>query len=329
MKHIVVGGNGFTGAYLVESLLRRGEEVVVCDREKDASLPIYRDARFMYTDITKDKDAREIPCGPDDVVHHMAARQYHIKVPVREQTVFFQEVNLDGTKRLLQHMAFSGCHKLIYFSTDMVYGLPQSLPVTTEHQRQPIGPYGASKCKSEDLCQAYRDQGMHITIFRPRLIIGPGRLGILTKLFSLIDKNLWVPLIGDGSNHYQMVSVLDCVTAVENALDKEIPNKNYNLGSKNPPTVEELLSRLIESVGSKSRLVKTPAWLVKGVLKVLESIGVPLLYKEQYMIADVNYQVDISSTENELGWCPRYNDQDMIYQAYKEYKRLALRLPHN
>jgi dTDP-glucose 4,6-dehydratase len=126
-----------------------------------------------------------------------------------------------------------------------------------------------------------------------------------------------------------MVSVLDCVTAVENALDKEIPNKNYNLGSKNPPTVEELLSRLIESVGSKSRLVKTPAWLVKGVLKVLESIGVPLLYKEQYMIADVNYQVDISSTENELGWVPRYNDQDMIYQAYKEYKRLALRLPHN
>ncbi len=35
--------------------------------------------------------------------------------------------------------------------------------------------------------------------FPPRLIIGPGRLGILEKLFKLINYNLPVPMIGSWS----------------------------------------------------------------------------------------------------------------------------------
>jgi dTDP-glucose 4,6-dehydratase len=54
---------------------------------------------------------------------------------------------------------------------------------------------------------------MNISMFRPRLIIGPGRLGILEKLFKLIDMNLPVPMIGSGKNPYQFISVFDCAEA--------------------------------------------------------------------------------------------------------------------
>ena len=41
------------------------------------------------------------------------------------------------------------------------------------------------------------------------------------------------------------------------------------------------------------------------------------------MIADENYILDISKTERELNWEPKYNDSDMIIEAYKEYYGMA------
>lgn len=175
----------------------------------------------------------------------------------------------------------------------MVYGKPQRLPVDINHNRKPYRPYGQSKKKAEDLCKLYRDKGINITIFRPRLIIGPGRLGVLGKLFFLINKNLPVPMIGNGANHYQMVSVLDCVSAIRFAVNKGVPNQEYNLGSKDPPSVEELLGNFIKRVRSNSFLIKTSGSLIKPILKLLDKLGLTLMSEEQFMIADENYIVDI------------------------------------
>lgn len=37
------------------------------------------------------------------------------------------------------------------------------------------------------------------------------------------------------------------------------------------------------------------------------------------MIADENYLLDISKAQNILNWVPQYNDQDMIFDAYKYF----------
>ncbi|OWK24487.1 hypothetical protein AJ87_21295 [Rhizobium yanglingense] len=87
--------------------------------------------------------------------------------------------------------------------------------------QRPIGPYGRSKVGAERLLmQACREFGLHATIFRPRLIAGAGRLGILTKLFRLIRAGLPIPLIGAGKNRYQMIAVEDCVAAALAAVER-------------------------------------------------------------------------------------------------------------
>ena len=202
----------------------------------------------------------------------------------------------------------------------MVYGKPQYLPVDAGHPQQPFGYYGASKKKAEDICRKFRDRGMNITIFRPRMIIGKGRLGILIKLFKLIEWNLPVPMIGSGKNCYQMVSVNDCADAVLKAVDHNFPNAEYNLGSKNPPQVKELLQGIIKQNRSKSVLLPTWGSFVKAVLGIFGKVGVEIMYKEQYMIADEDYIIDISQTEKELGWHPQYNDADMMQAAFIEYQ---------
>ena len=152
------------------------------------------------------------------------------------------------------------------------------------------------------------------------MILGPGRLGILTKLFRLMEYNLPVPLIGDGSNCYQMISVFDCVTAVMQCVAHGLPNREYNLGSANPPTVYALLSGVIKAVGSRSPLIRTNGHFVKKSLALLGNLGLSLMYREQYEIADENYILDISDTQKDLQWEPRFNDQDMLSQAYAYYK---------
>jgi dTDP-glucose 4,6-dehydratase len=203
----------------------------------------------------------------------------------------------------------------------MVYGYMTHNPQNEDHPRKPLGPYGESKSLSEDLCESYRARGMKISMFRPRLIIGPGRLGILRKLFWLVDHHLPIPMIGNGTNHYQFISVFDCASAAICAYDKSVPNSVYNLGSKNPPIVTELLMALIKEADTKSVLLKTPAGLVKAALNALEFVGFPLMDPEQYLIADEDCIVDISRGERELGWVPRYSDQDMLIQAYREYRQ--------
>jgi dTDP-glucose 4,6-dehydratase len=316
MRHIVIGANGFTGTWLVKDLLSRGADVVACD-VSEPTVP--SDADFLAVDITQPDSVQRLSLEPGDIVYLLAARQYHGPVPHRGRQHFFQEVNVDGTRHVLAHMVSNDCKRLIYFSTDMVYGLPDQVPVQVSHPRRPLGEYGESKKLSEDVIDHFRKLGVNITVFRPRLIIGPGRLGILAKLFFAIEKNLPVPLIGNGANCYQMISVFDCVSAIRCAVEKGVPNAEFNLGSENPPSVYTLLSQLIERSGSRSILVKTPGTLVKMALALLDKTGLTLLHREQYAIADVDYLVDIELTKEVLQWTPQYSDVDMIQAAFEEY----------
>ena len=315
MRYVIVGGSGFVGQELVRQLQAQGEQnIVILDIVPSQISTIYE-----YQDITK-KISFEF--SPEDIVIQLAANQYHHSVPKKKRQEFFENVNLYGTENLLKKMWQDGAKKMIFFSTDMVYGKPQYLPVDTQHPKRPFGYYGMSKKKAEEVCYNYRDKGMNITIFRPRMIIGKGRLGILTKLFKLIECNLPVPMIGSGKNCYQMVSVNDCASAIIQAISHGIPNTEYNLGSNNPPQVRELLHDII--VRNKSKSILLPTWgrLVKLVLGVLAKLGVEIMYKEQYMIADENYLIDISKTKKELEWAPQYNDADMMQAAFEEYQRI-------
>jgi len=318
MKKIyIIGGDGFTGQHTYKLLLKNGYNAVIVDIKNDNSND------YINCDIRFKKKMQQLDIDKNSIVINLAAKQYHEDVPSRsKRKQFFFETNYNGTKNILEIMQLKGCKNLIYFTTDMIYGKPTELLLKESHQRAPFGPYGKSKAMSEDLCETYRrEQGFNITIFRPRLIMGPGRLGILKKLFKLIDLNLPVPLIGKGENNYQMISVYDCANAILKAIKHNIPNENFNLGSNNPPSVKILLKELIHNVNSKSFLLPTYAPLVKKALNIFDKFGISIMYPEQFMIADENYLLDITKAKDKIDWEPEFNDKEMIIQAYNFYKK--------
>ena len=233
---------------------------------------------------------------------------------------FFWPVNVHGTENIVAAMQKAGASRLVHFTTDMIYGHTVTHPMTEDHPVAPLGEYGWSKQKTEELAVGWRERGMNISLFRPRLIIGPGRLGILSKLFKLIDANLPVPMIGSGRNPYQFISVFDCAEAARLAWKAGVPNEAYNLGSLNPPSVRKLLGDLITYAGSRSILIPTPGWAVKRTLDLLDAMNMPLMDPEQYLIADEDCLLDVSKGERELGWVPKHRDEDMLIAAYREYR---------
>lgn len=178
---------------------------------------------------------------------------------------------------------------------EYTYGTPKTCPVPPDHPQNPLGPYGRSKYAAEKILLA--TESIRATIFRPRLITGPGRLGILGRLFTLIKAGLPVPMIGSGTNRYQMVGVGDCARTAILEMAAGCPSGPFNLGSAEPPTTRELLQKIIEHAKSHSRLIPLPAGLLKPVLGAMDAVGLTLLFPEQFGIADIDISL-VSSKMN-------------------------------
>ncbi|RLG70103.1 MAG: NAD(P)-dependent oxidoreductase [Candidatus Iainarchaeum archaeon] len=315
MKHVIIGGSGFIGSALTERLLQQGKEVMVCDLIKP-KVP----CEFKRVDIKNSEELKSIGFERRDIVYHLASRIYDGKVPKFNKEKYFYEVNVIGTKNVLQAMHEAGCKRLIYFSTDKVYGIPNTTPMKETHLKKPIGPYGRSKLAAENLCEKYRERGFKITIFRLPIVMGPGRPGIFNKVFYLIRKGMPLPLIGNGNSRYHMLSVHDCVDATLVA-SKNVKNETFNLGSDRPVAQRELLERLIKAAHSNSRIIAVNARMAKLGLRVLEFLHMPLMHEEQYLLADKDCILDISKAKKELNWKPKHDEFTALLEAFEHYRK--------
>jgi dTDP-glucose 4,6-dehydratase len=328
MRHILLGGNGYLGRELARMLLAERNEVHIVDLAAQVAPDLAQSpGRMQYTqaDIADPMQLKPVPLGDNCVVHHLASRLLIPNRPRFGRDAYFARCNVTGTHNVLHWMADGHASQMVFWSTDMVYGPALVTPRTEAHPRRPFGAYGRSKVAAEDVLMAARNEGCHVTILRPRLIIGPGRLGILKRLFQLIAHNLPVPLIGDGSNRFQFVSAFDCARASVLAADKGCPNTEINLGSANPPRVYNLLSDLIRRAGSNSRLMRTPASAIKSILDILSALKIGPMDPEQYLIADQDVVLDIGRAAALLNWVPVHSDSDMLFAAYENYCQYGAR----
>ncbi len=320
---IVVGGCGLLGTVLTQRLLAQGWRVLVIDAITPAVSSAQ--ANYLRADIRNraallrladifDRQSR----APRPWVINLAARQYQNAIPRRDRAQWFTDTNVDGALNVCAFAVKLGAAGLVQFSTDMVYGKPRTRPIMESHAQHPIGEYGLSKMHMERQVREHAcAHDLAMTVFRPRLIVGKGRLGIFTKLFSLISRNWPLPLIGAGKNFYQMVSVDDCAAAVLCAINKGCPNTAYNLSSEATLCVRELMRALIQSVGSKSILIPTPTAFTQTALRALAMVGVELLYPEQYQLANQHVITSIDKARTELDWHPHGDDLSLLVDAYR------------
>jgi len=162
MKFAVTGGAGFIGSHLVKYLVEKGHEISVIDNLSRGQMKnlksVEKDIDFFKIDITNFSDLRKITRETEGIFHQAAL----ISVPesyIKKEE--YHAVNIHGTEnifKLAQEFGF----KVVYASSASVYGNTNTIPITEEHNREPINPYGSTKLEAEYLAEKYSKSGTQI-----------------------------------------------------------------------------------------------------------------------------------------------------------------------
>ena len=132
-------------------------------------------------------------------------------------------MNVVGTANLLLAARDAGVGKVVHTSSSAVFGIPETNPVTETTPCRPLEAYGRAKLEAELLCHEAVENGLDVTIIRPRTILGHGRLGIMAVLFEFVADGAPVFVLGTGDNRYQLVHASDLADACLRAAAARAP----------------------------------------------------------------------------------------------------------
>lgn len=309
--HVITGGAGFLGEHLTKRCVAQGNPVRILDINK----PAYDSAGVdvVRGDVC-DQDVIDRTCVGADVVIHNAAL-----VPLSRSGDRFWKVNVEGTRNVINACKRAGVRKLIFISSSSVFGVPDSdIAITEETPLAPFEAYGKSKAEAESLCHQAKNK-LDISIVRPRTILGPSRMGILSLIFDWVKENHRVYILGSGNNRYQMVSAADLVEAIMCIAERPCRGQDFNIGATDFGSLRTDLESFIQNVSSKSKIVSVPAWIARATLPILGSLRLSPFVSYQYHIADRSVYFGMDKAKRLLDFTPEQSNIDMLTRAYRWY----------
>jgi len=310
---LITGGAGFLGINLCRHLLTLGYSVRSLDiapfeyPEKNVVNAIQGDIR--------DPAAVERAMSDAHAVIHCAAA-----LPLSSRAEIIS-TGVDGTRVLLQRALQGRVARFIYISSTAVYGIPDHHPLREEDKLCGVGPYGESKIEAEGLCLQFRSKGLCLPILRPKSFVGPERLGVFELLYEWAYDGKNFPVLGSGSNRYQLLDVADLCEVIARCMtyDSNIVDDTFNVGAMEFGTMRENFQAVLDRAGHEKRVIAFPAGPVIAVLKLLEFLHLSPLYQWIYETAAQESFVSIDRLQAKLGFVPRYSNRDALIRNYDWY----------
>lgn len=155
MSHVLVtGGAGYIGSHVCEALHRAGRTpVVVDDLSRGHGEFVQFGPLAKYRIHETPRLIRTIQEYKIKSVIHLAAFAY-VGESVTQPGLYYEN-NVMGTLGLLKACQESGIENFVFSSSCAVYGNPEFLPLTEDHPKNPINPYGRSKLMCEQMISDY------------------------------------------------------------------------------------------------------------------------------------------------------------------------------
>ncbi|MBI3618608.1 NAD-dependent epimerase/dehydratase family protein [Candidatus Peregrinibacteria bacterium] len=309
---LVTGGAGFFGGILKRSLLERGWTVVSVDLEND------EDTQERLTAIRGDiRDAslldRLFAEHRFEVVFHCAAILAHAVKDKR----FLWSCNVEGTRQVMEAMRRHHLRRIVFTSSNCLWGEGMGRPVREEDVPDPVEIYGRSKWEGEKILLNATD-AIDPIIIRCPTIIDIGRLGLLAILFAFIDEGRKVWVIGGGRNRYQFICAEDLVDACVRA-SAHTGSGIFHIGSDNVKGFREVYEAVIAMAGSRSRVVSVPRAPTILAMKLAYALRLSPLGPYQYKMIAEDFTFETTKIKRELGWRPTLTNEEMLWKAYEHY----------
>ena len=311
---LITGGAGFLGINLTRYLIERGYEISSLDLAPFDYADCRDKVRAVVGDIRKRGDVDRAMEDVDLVVHTAAA------LPLYTPEDIFS-TDIEGSRTVFESAHAHEVKRAVHISSTAVYGIPDHHPLREEDRLDGVGPYGIAKVQAEEVCASFRDRGLCVPIIRPKSFVGPERLGVFALLYDWAKDGHGFPMIGDGSNRYQLLDVEDLCQAIHLSLIRpaEIANDTFNIGAKEFATMREDYQAVLDRAGFGKKVRGFPAAPLIWALRVLEALKLSPLYKWVYETASKDSFVSIEKAERQLGYAPRYSNIDAMVRNYDWY----------
>lgn len=311
MKLLVTGGTGFIGSHLAESALENGIKVNVLgltdsDSDRQNADRLAALGAEIYAGPISDSALCQAALA--DVTHVQ-----HLAVAMREAGVsedYYRQVNLDGTRTLLDACHRAGVRRFIYCGTIGIFGHRFDGIADEDTRTRPGNIYEETKLAAETLAIEYgREIGIETLSLRPADVYGP-RDRRLQKLFEGVANGRF-PLFGNGSGRRHMIYVSDVVAAFEKSLIADgVVGDALIVAGPDVCTLSEMIDRIRIAAGRRRFGIRLPlrpmqiaaAWTEDSCA----ALGItPPIYRRRMDFFTSDVAFDTTRARQALGWQPQ------------------------
>ena len=271
MKTLVTGSTGFLGSAVLRELLDDGREVKVLIRKGANTANIDGlDVEIAYGDL-RDSESLLSALNGCDVLYHVAA---YYSLWDRDQKLIY-EINVEGTRKILEASQKKGLEKIVYTSTVGCIGLnDDSTPATEKtffNKNTLSNNYKKSKYQAEQVVLEFARNGLPVVIVNPSTPVGPRDIKPTPTGKIILDfLNREMPAYLDtGLN---LIDVKDCARGHILAEKKGISGERYILGNQDL-SLFDILVMLETITGLKAPSIKMPFWLALSAGWICEMVS--------------------------------------------------------
>ena len=309
---LITGGAGFFGSLLKKHLLDAGVTCVSIDLQKDdVSHP---NLTAIQGDIRNRALLDDVcSCHTFDAVFHCAAILAHAV----QDKKFLWSCNVDGTRILAEAAQHWKIPRIIFLSSNCLWGKDFGRLVREEDVPAPVEIYGRSKWEAEKILRGF-EKDFHIVTLRCPTIIDQGRLGLLAILFEFIEEGCKVWVVGKGANRYQFIYGLDLIDACIKAAAYE-GSATFNIGSDNVHSMREVFASVAARAGTGARVRSLPTGFAILCMRIAYRLGLSPLGPYQYKMIASNFIFDTTKIKAALHWQPTLTNEEMLWEGYRYY----------
>ena len=313
-KVLVTGSSGYLGSQTVAGLAARADLAVIAldVREPATRLP---GVTYEIADIRAPEVDAIVGRHRPDVVVHLAS----IVTPGKNSNRAFEyDVDVNGTRNLLQACVAHGVRRLIVSSSGAAYGYhadnPEWLTEDDPVRGNDVFAYSCHKRLVEEMLADYRASHPELEqiVFRIGTILGPTVRNQITDLF---EKPKILAIAGSDSP-FVFIHDQDVVGAILHGIDSRATGI-FNVAGDGKLTIFEIAGRL----GKSCRVL--PAGLLKTALWVLKKLNLTQYGPEQ--LDFLRYRPVLLNTrlKNEFGYTPRLSSAQVfdLYRASRQQRQ--------
>jgi dTDP-glucose 4,6-dehydratase len=288
MKILVTGGLGFIGSNFILKLLeQRDIEITNVDAELYGSdhrnLSQLNDSKkynFVKGNISNKKFMEE-QIEKCDVVVNFAAES-HVDRSINDANPFLVS-NIRGAFTILDIITKQK-KRMIQISTDEVFGSLIDGTADEHSKFNPSSPYAATKAAAELLINSYSiTYNSDVVITRCTNNYGPRQFveKLIPKTIILANKDLKIPIYGEGKNIRDWIFVDDHCNAIDTVLFNGKSGESYNISADNE----------IDNIT-----------IVKKILEIMDKSEDLMQFVEDRPGHDFRYSMTSKKISNDLNW---------------------------